>query len=315
MATFPNTSASGGYVKPNPLPSPTPEQDEDLVNVLQSAVVGITGMNPKMVRPRWQVQPPNQPANDVDWCAIGVRDRTQDVYPYTSHNATTLARLVCGVLTTDEQLIENWTTITEGAFAISVDGLDPRTVAPLDFTGCIDLDEVASLITQGLMESFIEAICEWQSPQFMIITDRKGMTITAMTEPQVQTDIGAQLKGTVDTCAGIIDGLAGEDVVLRNQDLFVLTSFYGPNADKNCGLLTDGLAIAQNREELAANALKLIEVGNARAVPVLINNKWYYRLDTEIHFRRMVERTYPIFNLESAGGTIESADVTTTFEV
>lgn len=63
-----NSSATGGYLTPV---SPRPAEDDELADALQAMVVGITALPASLVRPRWQVIPPKQPANNVDWCAIG----------------------------------------------------------------------------------------------------------------------------------------------------------------------------------------------------------------------------------------------------
>jgi hypothetical protein len=62
-----NTSATGGYL--DIAPSPGRIAVEDL---LHDAIVGITGLDGTLVRPRWQPDPPKQPALDVNWCAFGI---------------------------------------------------------------------------------------------------------------------------------------------------------------------------------------------------------------------------------------------------
>lgn len=79
-----NTSATGGYLQPLAA-GPAPLEDAALDNFLQALVVGITGLDGTLVRQRWQVNPPNQPAIDVDWCAIGVVDRDADINAAVLH--------------------------------------------------------------------------------------------------------------------------------------------------------------------------------------------------------------------------------------
>lgn len=62
-----------------------PVEDDDLDNVLQAMVVGITGLDPTLVRPRWQPTVPKQPEPTADWCAIGVVSSKADTYPYIEH--------------------------------------------------------------------------------------------------------------------------------------------------------------------------------------------------------------------------------------
>lgn len=65
----PNTSATGGYLRPTSAP---PDEDDALADALQELVVGVTGLPGALVRPRWQPEPPTQPAANVDWCGVGV---------------------------------------------------------------------------------------------------------------------------------------------------------------------------------------------------------------------------------------------------
>ncbi len=70
-----NTSASGGFLTPI---SPPPIEDDALADALQEMLVGITGLDPTMVRPRWQAVPPKQPPAEMDWCAVGVMSIATD---------------------------------------------------------------------------------------------------------------------------------------------------------------------------------------------------------------------------------------------
>lgn len=63
-------SSTGGYLQPNNLPS----ADKLLHRVLHDYVVGVTGLLAGNVRPRWQKNPPEIPASNVDWCAFGVTE-------------------------------------------------------------------------------------------------------------------------------------------------------------------------------------------------------------------------------------------------
>jgi hypothetical protein len=58
------------------------------LNLLQQLVVGITGLNGSLVRPRWQATPPQQPDPTVTWCAIGITGRAALDFPYIYHDST-----------------------------------------------------------------------------------------------------------------------------------------------------------------------------------------------------------------------------------
>lgn len=62
-----------------------PVEDDDLDDVLQAMVAGITGLSGDLVRPRWQTTVPKTPEPDVDWCSIGVMTSNPDTYAYIEH--------------------------------------------------------------------------------------------------------------------------------------------------------------------------------------------------------------------------------------
>lgn len=78
-----NTSATGGYLIPS---SPEPATDDGLDDLLQEMIVGITELSAPLVRPRWQPNPPKQPAVTVDWAAVGVTNVETDTYGHIQHN-------------------------------------------------------------------------------------------------------------------------------------------------------------------------------------------------------------------------------------
>lgn len=80
-----NTSATGGYLSPvNPA---LPIGDLVFEDQLQAIIVGITGLPPTMVRPRWQPIPPKQPEPNMDWCAVGIMDVTPEGDPVVIHRS------------------------------------------------------------------------------------------------------------------------------------------------------------------------------------------------------------------------------------
>lgn len=68
------------YIRPDGTPDPL--EGAALVDFLQAWVVGVTGMSSKMVRPRWQSEPPNIPNSGDTWAAVGITTRPSDNFPY-----------------------------------------------------------------------------------------------------------------------------------------------------------------------------------------------------------------------------------------
>lgn len=185
MAT---SSASAGYLAPS---APAPLYGDALEDLFHGVVQGITGISAQLIRPRWQPEPANMPAFDVNWVALGV------------------------------------------------------TVGP----------------------------AQWDAFQ--------------KHDPTINPPNGA-------------------NVVEGTEELILTLSFYGPDAHANERLFRDGLRIEQNRDELTAAGIKLIEVQDPVTVPALFKNQWVMRADVRIRTVRWVRRVYPILSLSSASGGLDN---------
>ncbi|MGB9040374.1 MAG: hypothetical protein WCC23_17955 [Acinetobacter calcoaceticus] len=79
-------SASGGYITP----SGGSAYDQELGDIFQDFIVGITSLPGDMVRPRFQTEPPPMPAVGEDWCAFAVKSITPDDGPYFEQKDETM---------------------------------------------------------------------------------------------------------------------------------------------------------------------------------------------------------------------------------
>lgn len=79
-----NDSSTGGFIAP--LPSPSPLEGQELNRFLQQAIVGITGLDGKLVRPGWQVDPANLPDRTVDWASFRITMRPSDTFAAEIHS-------------------------------------------------------------------------------------------------------------------------------------------------------------------------------------------------------------------------------------
>lgn len=187
-----NDSRTGGPLLPDAA-GPQPLEGQALNQFLQSWFVGITAIDPTLIRPRWQSEPANIPDAGDFWVAFGVTKRPRDAYVSWSH--------------------------------------DPSA-----------------------------------------------------------------------------DGGLGADIMQRHETLDLLISFYdlGVNgqADHLVSLFSDGLQVPQNRELLDLNAFGLVEASDPTAVPVLLKERWLYRVDINLTLRHRITRQYPVRTLISAQGTI-----------
>jgi hypothetical protein len=59
--------------------------DDDLDSILQNILAGIIGLDPTMVRPRWQPETPNVPAYGTNWASIGITYIDADIFDWQGH--------------------------------------------------------------------------------------------------------------------------------------------------------------------------------------------------------------------------------------
>lgn len=87
-----NTSATGGYLQPS---STAPLDDQAIDRFFHDVIAGVTGIDPTLVRPRWQPDPGNMPAKGTDWIAQGVTDRKDDGVAWQEFDESTQIFTIC----------------------------------------------------------------------------------------------------------------------------------------------------------------------------------------------------------------------------
>lgn len=91
-------STVAGYL----LPHEEPVYDQALQDILQSMIVGVTGISGEYVRPRWMPKPPVQPDYTVNWVAFGETGFEAVEFAHYSHNPDGDGGLGTGAVEEDE---------------------------------------------------------------------------------------------------------------------------------------------------------------------------------------------------------------------
>lgn len=112
-----------------------------------------------------------------------------------------------------------------------------------------------------------------------------------------------------DTCAATVQQSATSALVIRNQEIEVLLSWYGPQAGNYAEVFRDGLQIDQNRDLLNANELGIISIGEARKAPEMFKQKYLNRWDMTLMLRRRTARQFSILTLAGFGITLHTDPV------
>lgn len=126
-----------------------------------------------------------------------------------------------GILTAAEEVISNWTSISNGSFTIVVDGTT-YNVTGLNFSTQTNLNGVASVITTALSGAGSTAVCTWNGQNFIIASGTLGAgvnatgTITLSGNPSY----GVQASGTI-TLSGQPSN--GDTVVIKGTTVTFVT--------------------------------------------------------------------------------------------
>jgi hypothetical protein len=99
----------------------------------------------------------------------------------------------------------------------------------------------------------------------------------------------------------------GSDVLERHEYVPVKASFYGPAGQGFAALLRDCVQVMQNLQPLQQQGLTLAWADSkVITAPDLVNNQWIKRYDFGLTLRREIDLTFPVENLQSAPGTVDT---------
>lgn len=135
-----------------------------------------------------------------------------------------------GVLSAEQQTMENFTTVTTGAFKIAIDGNEtPKSITGLDFSQQTNLNGVASVIGTKLGSA---ASIVWDGVRNCFVvtsaTTGKASKIGYATAPGSGTDISALLGLTADVASVPVDGIDAETLIdCWSSMLNVSADWYG----------------------------------------------------------------------------------------
>ncbi|MFZ5936589.1 DUF3383 domain-containing protein [Pseudomonas sp. HS6-2] len=126
--------------------------------------------------------------------------------------AASSARLNGGALSTAQQAMSNFTSITTGSMKITVDGT-VKTLSALNFSAAANLNAVASIITTALAG----ATCVWNAnfSRFEITSPTTGATstLTYASSTGAGTDVSALLGLVTGVASAPVNGIVAETLL------------------------------------------------------------------------------------------------------
>jgi Protein of unknown function (DUF3383) len=160
-------------------------------------------------------------------------------------------KLLCAALSTANQLLSAWTSITTGSFKLAVDGGVATNVPALNFAGAVTLQGIAAIIqtaVQALGGAYAAVTCVYNSTftRFEFTSGTTGSTsaVAFLTAGTTGTDISGQLGGLSTSGGYTAPGLAAESAL--SAVVFFDTQFAGQwyNLTIPSAVDTDHVAIA-----------------------------------------------------------------------
>lgn len=103
----------------------------------------------------------------------------------------------------------------------------------------------------------------------------------------------------------------GTSIVERDEKLYYLISFYGPDSTINEKQFSAAIQLAQNRDALTAQNIGFVEMQKPVVLPALLKEKWVRRIDATLVLRRRVGWTFQVRTVASASAGIDNEIFTT----
>lgn len=289
-------SSTGGYLQPTPV-IPQMPGGLSLRQFLQTVFVGISGLPPELVRPRWQKNPPKQPDIDTNWMAFGIQDDAPDANAFLGMTGPTFA--------------SGWVRLkfnpTPGV-VITLNGAAIEFVAASPMSGQVLIGEtvyettanLATYLKNSLNPLLLAAKYSSSYAEIGIVAVLDGVAGNAFT--LATNSPGSVLLSASTLTGGALTSYQSQ----RHSDIEVMCSFYGPDAYDYAGVVRDGLQLPQNAEALRSVSMAFVSSGRATQVPDLVNERWVERFEMSVQLRREVIRTYPILTIVSVSGVLQA---------
>jgi hypothetical protein len=106
----------------------------------------------------------------------------------------------------------------------------------------------------------------------------------------------------------------GHDILIRQEDVDIMISFYGPSGATHALQLREGLQIKQNVEILYDHGIAFVETSDVASTAEYVNQRWMGRYDITLTVRRLIQLIYGIQNVLSAQGVVTTGDYQSPFD-
>ena len=121
-----------------------------------------------------------------------------------------------------EQTLATWTAISDGEFAITIDGVAEDILA-IDFSLDTSLDDIADAIETEIQAvatgGYTAATCVWDGTRFIITSGTTGATSTITVISEVSGGAGTSIVAMLDMAVGLGTAVPGVDQETIDESL------------------------------------------------------------------------------------------------
>lgn len=131
-----------------------------------------------------------------------------------------------------DQVIGDWTGITNGGFDIAINGVNEQ-ITGLNFSAVATMANIATVIQTALNSAVAGTTCTWTGSYFLITSPTTGVSSTVgfaltPTHSGSPTDVSTKIGGTLASGANSVTGIAAETMTVTLAALQLFNgSWYG----------------------------------------------------------------------------------------
>lgn len=203
-------------------------------------------------------------------------------------------------LTTAQQALANFTSITAGGFKVAIDGAAASAVTALNFSAATSLAGVAATITAAMTG----ATCAWDGSHFVITSSSTGATSTIAAPIAPASGVDARAALGLDSGVTTVNGIVAETPLAAFNILDGMQTYFYGAAFAAATAITDDqyVAVAGAVEASGNRHILFVTTSAAAAYDPLSTTDLAYRLKALAY-----KRTWTQYNAANPYAAVSAA--------